>query len=162
MITGKMSKTYNGTNFVFAHWNQQESSWVITGIRFLINSQTNNRLCGQYITSMWYNVEMEVNKTQAYVVIGVRDEKQLKKIELFMNRHNNKIPSKNDIPNDVDFCEYFEIPINRVKDIRNEKKEKRELIKGSINKQNELNIQFYHRHEKFLSTLPDFNIEIPF
>jgi len=110
---------------------------------------------------MWYNIEMEINKSQAYMVIGLKDRKQLGKIELFMNRHNNEIPSKNDIPYDVDFCEYFEIPINRVKDIYYDKKDKREAIHGSINKQNVLAIQLYHNQEKFLSTLPDFNIGVP-
>jgi len=153
-----MSRTHNDTGFVFAHWNQKNKAWKITNIRFLLNPS--NTLYGQYITSMWFNVEMSKKEKQLYMIIGLKDRsnKRINKLENFMNF--NYTPSINDMPKNVDFCEYFEIPSDRVENIWEKTKEKgsyRDKINGSKN--NILRINFHSTGNMLLATLPEFTID---
>jgi len=153
-----MSREHKGIHYYFVFWNNKENKWVLVNQRFIVGEYDNN-LIGQYITSMWFNVEMDQEKQMAFMVFGVKNRQYRKHIIEQINRNNNDYPSINDLSYDSEFCELFQCNKDTTKKLVKNAKEKgnqKLIFNGVKNEENTLRMDFDYARDTFLTTLPEF------
>lgn len=156
-----MFKVYKNTRYVFAFWNQNEKKWAIVKKLFILG-KCDSKLMGQFITSMWYNVEMDKALPQAYMIIGISKVNLCNIVLEQLNKNKNGFPSEHDIPtNNVKFCEYFGLTSEVVKNVVEQAKLKRTYrgtFSGHKDSSAKLMIGFNYIDRTLFSTLPEFTI----
>ena len=104
------SRKLNGVGYAFLFWSHQENKWKRCYKLFHLTSYKENKLNGQYITDMEFNVVMEDGKPKHFIVVGVKEKETFMNLERALNEEGSESPDIDNLTNvnlNLYFKEYF-------------------------------------------------------
>lgn len=154
-------KNHNEVRYVFMFWSHQENKWVRCNRLFHLSNYSNNRLYGQFISDMEFNVVIEDEKPKHFIIVGVKDKETYTSLGSMINDGLNT-PNISNLKNlNLDFKEYFMIrDWGKFKNIfLNKKKSNNCKMFGEFNSENVLELVFnYHVDYGLMCCLPSFEL----
>ena len=163
------SKIFKKAYYAFLFWSHQENKWNRCNKLFHLTAYKENRLYGQYISDMEFNVVMEEDKPKHFIVVGIKDKETFMKLETELNIEVNEQPNIKNLTNtnltNLYFKEYFKIEKKDWEKYKNnilyQEQKKDYKIFGEINNDNELELRFdYHENYGIMCCLPSICIKI--
>ena len=157
-----MSKQCNDISYYIYFWSPEENKWILCRQRFLVSENDKGGVYGQFITSMWLNMNIDCKRSQGFVIAGFHvDTKDNRYIFLDrLNQEQRSVPSMFNL-DCCKFYEYFPGSIETMSNLYN-KIMKDKIINyqfiGYNNKDNKLYLRFNYYNNKILFNLPDFMI----
>ena len=150
-------RSYQGVHYYFITYKHDESKWVLNKQRFLLSPYKSNnqeKLLGQYITSMWYNYPIDPKSEIKFAVVGVSNKNQLGATVDLLNSNSSLWGAT------CEFIDIFEGNLEATQKIVTETKDKQRsnyMFAGNINSNNTLRVNFnFGDNNHILANLPEF------
>lgn len=99
---------YKGKKFMFVSYCPKEKIWHVAPKRFLL-SKINDKIVGQFISSMWFNKEYLKMEDAYFVVVAIEKNISATKVEKDFNKLKNPFPTVYDIPPYIKIASYYRI-----------------------------------------------------
>ena len=162
------TKKHNDIGYAFLFWSHQDNKWNRCHKLFHLTEYKKNRLNGQYITDMEFNVVIEDDKPKHFIVVGVKDSETFMNLETKINKETDELPNINNLINtnlNLYFKEYFMFEKNDWEkykgNVLHVEKSCHYKLFGELNCKNELDLRFdCHDYYGTMCCLPSFIIEV--
>ena len=142
---------YMGMKYIFGYYNSEDKCWRIQPRKFiLLKDESSKELIGQFLQSLWYNKEYDINDKIHFVVLSVNNLKSNIDIEKDMNKIKNPFPTLHDIPYYC-FSAYYVLSYTIIQNCLFEFKFKDSIeftLKSVNNSMQTLTIKIY-KHDKY-------------
>ena len=97
---------FKNCKYLFAYYCCKSKVWYVQPRKFIVQI-TKDRLYGQFLQSIWFNVLYKKNESPIFVVLCVDESVSFSTVEKDMNSLKNPFPSVYDIPPYVKKHSYF-------------------------------------------------------